>query len=319
MSAELDALAAYRGLAQYVRAEPASQRRRHADRRRRRRQGGLPAQGCAQCHGGANFTESGAATLRDVGTIRQPGSGKRLGAPLTGLDPPTLRGVWETAPYLHDGSAATLAAAVQRHSGVAIGQTDLNLLVTYLQQIDRTEPAPTPNGAPIVTNPGGQSGTIGLPVNLQIVASDPDGNVLTFSATGLPAGLTISTTGGLITGSPTAAATTTVTVTVNDGHGGIGATTFSWAVNAPPVVTNPGNQNGRVGVAVSLQIGATDPNGDTLSYSAAGLPTGLTISSSTGRITGTPTKQGNSNVTVTVRDGRGGTATALFKWLIAKR
>ena len=171
----------------------------------------------------------GPATLRDVGTIRQPGSGKRLGAQLTGIDPPTLRGLWDTAPYLHDGSAATLAAAVQRHSGVAIGQTDLNLLVIYLQQIDRTEPAPTLNGAPIVTNPGGQSSTVGLPVNLQIVASDPDGNVLTFSATGLPAGLTISTTGGLITGSPTAAVTTTVTVTVNDGHGGIGATTFSWA------------------------------------------------------------------------------------------
>jgi hypothetical protein len=49
---------------------------------------------------------SGAATLRDVGTIRQPGSGKRLGAQLTGIDPPTLRGLWDTAPYLHDGSAA---------------------------------------------------------------------------------------------------------------------------------------------------------------------------------------------------------------------
>jgi hypothetical protein len=64
-----------------------------------------------------------------------------------------------------------------------------------------------------VTNPGGQSGTIGVPVNLQIVASDPDGNVLTFSATGLPAGLTIFHDRRSHYGSPTAAATTTVTVT----------------------------------------------------------------------------------------------------------
>ena len=143
--------------------------------------------------------------------------------------------------------------------------------MTYLRQIDRTEPAPTPNGAPVVTNPGGQTSTVGVPVNMQIGASDPDGNLLTFSATGLPAGLTISTTGGLITGSPSAVVTAAVTVTANDGHGGIGATTFSWVVasaNAPPVVANPGNQNGRVGVAASLQIGATDPNADPLSYSA---------------------------------------------------
>lgn len=280
------------------------------------------AQGCVDCHSGANFTISGAATLRDVGTIRQPGSGKRLGAQLTGLDPPTLRGLWNTAPYLHDGSAVTLADAVQRHNGIAIGQTDLNMLVSYLQQVDQLEPAPTANGAPVVTNPGAQSGTVGMPVSLQIAASDPDGNALTFSATNLPAGLTISPTGGLISGSPSAAVTATVTVTANDGHGGTGSTTFSWVVasaNAPPVVTNPGSQNGRVGLAVSLQIGATDPNGDSLSYSAAGLPAGLTISSSTGRITGAPTKQGNSNVTVTVSDGRGGTSTALFKWFIAKR
>ena len=42
----------------------------------------------------------------NVGTIK-PTSGQRLGATLTGIDPPTLRDVWATAPYLHDGSAAT--------------------------------------------------------------------------------------------------------------------------------------------------------------------------------------------------------------------
>ena len=45
--------------------------------------------------------------LHDVGTLG-PGSGQRLGGALTGLDTPTLRGLWRTAPYLHDGSAATL-------------------------------------------------------------------------------------------------------------------------------------------------------------------------------------------------------------------
>ncbi len=55
-------------------------------------------------------------------------------------------------------------------------------------------------------------------------------------------------------------------------------------------VTNPGNQTGTVGTAVSLQIHATDSaSGQTLTYSATGLPAGLSINSSTGLISGTPT------------------------------
>ena len=85
-----------------------------------------------------------------MGTIRQPGSGKRLGAPLTGLDTPTLREVWATAPYLHDGSAATLEAAVRAHNGVTISDPDLSKLVAYLQQIDGQEPAPPASSAGLV-------------------------------------------------------------------------------------------------------------------------------------------------------------------------
>ena len=65
--------------------------------------------GCAACHAGARFTDSalGTALLHDVGTLRTT-SGERLGGPLSGIDTPTLLGVWDTAPYFHDGSAATL-------------------------------------------------------------------------------------------------------------------------------------------------------------------------------------------------------------------
>jgi DNA-binding beta-propeller fold protein YncE/mono/diheme cytochrome c family protein len=64
-------------------------------------------EGCATCHAPPRFTDSGADTLRNVGTLRAS-SGLRLGQPLTGIDTPTLRGVWASAPYFHDGSAATL-------------------------------------------------------------------------------------------------------------------------------------------------------------------------------------------------------------------
>jgi endo-1,4-beta-xylanase len=82
-------------------------------------------------------------------------------------------------------------------------------------------------------------------------------------------------------------------------------------------VTNPGTKTGTVGTATSLQIQATDSAaGQTLSYSAAGLPAGLTINGSTGLISGTPTTAANNNVTVTVKDTTGATGTASFAWNI---
>ena len=90
---------------------------------------------CASCHGGTEFTLSAAGNLPNIGTLK-PSSGNRLGGNLAGIDIPTLRGIWNTAPYLHDGSAATLAQAVSAHQGIAIGTTDLNNLVAYLESID---------------------------------------------------------------------------------------------------------------------------------------------------------------------------------------
>jgi hypothetical protein len=82
-------------------------------------------------------------------------------------------------------------------------------------------------------------------------------------------------------------------------------------------VTNPGSQTGTVGTAASLQIHATDSaSGQTLTYSATGLPAGLSISSTTGLITGTPTTAGTSSVTVTAKDTTGATGSASFTWTI---
>jgi hypothetical protein len=99
---------------------------------------------CASCHGGDGFTNSAdGSQLKNIGTLNAA-SGDRLGAKLTGIDTPTLRDVWSTAPYLHDGSALTLSAAVTRHDtaalgGSAIGETDLAHLTAYLQQIGAEE------------------------------------------------------------------------------------------------------------------------------------------------------------------------------------
>ncbi len=100
-------------------------------------------QNCASCHSGVAFTNSALNVFSDVGTIKQPTSGKRLNGTLSGFDVPTLRGLWATAPYLHDGSAATLTTAVRAHTGVVISDADVANLSAYLQQIDDT-PASAP-------------------------------------------------------------------------------------------------------------------------------------------------------------------------------
>ncbi|MFJ8471052.1 putative Ig domain-containing protein [Kitasatospora sp. NPDC094011] len=83
-------------------------------------------------------------------------------------------------------------------------------------------------------------------------------------------------------------------------------------------VTSPGNQSGTVGTAAGLQVSASDSaSGQTLSYAATGLPAGLSINSSTGLISGTPTTAGSSSVTVTVTDSTGATGSTTFSWTVA--
>jgi len=84
-------------------------------------------------------------------------------------------------------------------------------------------------GTPSVTNPGAQASTVGTAVSLQLSASNGT-SPYTWTATGLPAGLSISSS-GLISGTPTTAATYSVTATATDAAAKTASATFSWVVN----------------------------------------------------------------------------------------
>jgi len=81
-------------------------------------------------------------------------------------------------------------------------------------------------------------------------------------------------------------------------------------------VTNPGSQSTTTGSSVSLQISASDSAGATLTYSASGLPTGLSISSSTGLVSGTASTAGTYQVTVTAKDSTGASGSTSFTWTV---
>ena len=178
LSAELDALASYVSSLTRVPASPF----RNAD-------GSMTADaiagaevfysqeaGCSDCHTGRELTDSRLVEpfqLHDVGTI-QPGSGQRLGGKLEGIDTPTLIGAWATAPYLHDGSAATLddvlttANPDDRHGRTShLTATEREQLVAYLLQLEN----PGANCPP----DGGTDGCVNPPAMFQRGDVNDDG------------------------------------------------------------------------------------------------------------------------------------------------
>jgi len=132
-------------------------------------------------------------------------------------------------PYLTNNSNSIAAqASTTVGNGAFTATVPGRSLVTYVIQ------GGTVGGNTVtVTNPGSQSGTVGQAVNgPQIQGTDSAaGQTLTYTASGLPTGLSISSS-GLITGTPSAAGTFTATVTATDSTGASGSASFTWTISS---------------------------------------------------------------------------------------
>jgi len=171
-----------------------------------------------------------------------------------------------------------------------------------------------------VVNPGDQTSTEGDAVSLSVTAVAASGT-LSYSAGGLPDGLSIDPSTGVISGTVAAwdAAEGPYTVTVAAGNGtAADSTTFNWTINPLASMTAVADQSNAEGDAVSLGVTASEA-GATLTYSADGLPDGLSINSSTGLISGTVATgdaiDGPYVVVVTASDGTYGTFET-FNWTV---
>jgi chitinase len=150
------------------------------------------------------------------------------GANLSGNINVPATGGWQT--WTTVTATVTLPAGQQT---LTIDQDNGGWNIHQLTFASSTTP---PGNTVTVSSPGNQTGTVGTAASLQVSGTDSaSGQTLTFSATGLPAGLSISSS-GLISGTPTAAATSNVTVTATDTTGAKGSASFSWAISstAPP-------------------------------------------------------------------------------------
>jgi hypothetical protein len=177
-----------------------------------------------------------------------------------------------------------------------------NYWVDVLFLASQSQPPP-----PVITSSLTASGTVGAAFSYQITASN---NPTSFNATGLPAGLSVNTTSGVISGTPTAAGSFSVTISATNA-GGTGSATLSLTIGqaqqGAPVITSSLTASGTVGAAFSYQITASN---NPTSFNATGLPAGLSVNTTTGVISGTPTAAGSFSATISATNAAGtGSAT----------
>ena len=145
------------------------------------------------------------------------------------------------------------------------------------------------------------AGQVTSPFSYQVLASF--GTPTSYSASNLPAGLSINASTGAITGTPTSAGTYTVGLTVSNGTPAQNGTqdltiTVAEAPQIKPVVTSD-SRSGIVGAAFSYQVVATE-SPTNYAITAGTLPAGLSLNAATGVISGTPTSLAKGSTTVTI-------------------
>ena len=152
--------------------------------------------------------------------------------------------------------------------------------------------------------------TVGEPYTIDLTASGGT-TPYVWTITGLPAGFT--TSGSQITGTPTTAGTTSVSVSVKDNDGREATKSFDLVVSQPLVLGTTSLPSASLGVDYSLTLAASGGHAPYL-WEVTGLPAGL--SQTDGVISGTPTAGGSFNVTVTVRDSDDRTKSAVLPLVV---
>ncbi|QIG43589.1 ExeM/NucH family extracellular endonuclease [Nocardioides anomalus] len=236
--------------------------------------GSIPAHGYYVVVGGSNGA-NGAAVPTTTGASQSatgsfnPGGGGGTVALINGSTSVDLATLSNSVDKLGYGTSnapeggASGAGPTGNSVTMSIGRTSAT--DTDVNTDDFAAQTPTPNAdnptasaTVALTNPGPQSGYVGYPIApLQLVASGGDGT-RSYTATGLPAGLSLDPATGVVTGTPTTAEAPTVTVGVTD-TSGTDSEQFTWTISAAPAssaiatIQGTGSASAQVGQRVATQ------------------------------------------------------------------
>jgi large repetitive protein len=259
-------------------------------------------------HGGAvNFAMPGGAFTEPDGDVMTYSAQVLIGSTWTSISALGLS-INATTGQI-SGTATNLTQASYSARIIASDPQGLTGIGSFT--FSTTNTPPTVGSIPAQNAGRNQAFSLGLSTFFADVNNDP----LTYSATGLPAGLTLNTATGAITGAATAAlGSYTVTVSASDGRGGSIGTSFTLnVVNSAPVAPTIPNQTATAGTAWSYTVPAfTDPNGDVLTYSASGLPAWMSFNATTRVLSGTAGPVGSWTINITATDPSGVQANRSF-------
>ena len=224
----------------------------------------------------------------------------------------TNRPSWLTFTAATGRVSGTPTAANVGSTGVITITVDDGQATDSLQfTIDVQNVAPPANRAPTIRGTPATSITAGTAYSFQPVGADPDGNTLTYSIQNQPSWSSFNASTGRLSGTPGTANVGTsarITITVTDGTLSASLPSFTIQVNAPanraPTITGTPATSVTAGTGYNFQPSATDPDGNTLTFSIQNRPSWATFNTATGRLSGTPTVAGtSSNITISVSDG----------------
>jgi prepilin-type N-terminal cleavage/methylation domain-containing protein len=268
-------------------------------------------------------TATFALTVNPAPALTTPGPQTTVVGDVVAL-PLTLTG--GTAPFAFTATGLPTGLAVNATTGLVSGTPTTagtgSVTVTVTDKFLQTATAtfawtviPRPTVTTALTSYSGTAGTAITTLNMAASGGTPG---YAWTATGLPPGVTI-TNGGVISGTPTTGTRFITVATVTDSLGAKATKTFifNMAVPTPAYVkvTAPiADRSDSVNASVSIPLTASGGS-NAYTWTATGLPTGVTVSGST--LTGKPTVAGTYVVTVVAKDGASKTATMMFTWTIA--
>jgi len=176
------------------------------------------------------------------------------------------------------------------------------------------------NRAPTISGTPATTATVGTAYSFQPSANDADGNTLGFTIANRPSWATFNTSTGRLSGTPTATGTfSNIQIRVSDGRATTSLPAFSINVtnssNRAPVISGTPARSVNAGSAYSFRPTASDPDGNSLTFSIANRPSWASFNTSNGQLSGTPSASQvgtYSNITIRVSDGRVTTSLPAF-------